>query len=189
MARVRLLHGKPLTVGGKVALSDDCCCTPAPPTGCPVSVTFNGLEFCCACDGFGGAIEWFEDADNHLNGIPIPVGSFTTLCDFCQYDREGAVSLRANFGSECPVTDDFGTSDLTLELTNSGGVWYIMLYFKGLRNILFNGTTTGTVANNDFTDCTLTTQTFSNPMVTCDPDNLGGDFCVVAKNGTATLNY
>ncbi len=26
MAKVRLLNGKPLTVGGKVALSDDCCC-------------------------------------------------------------------------------------------------------------------------------------------------------------------
>ncbi len=34
MAKVRLLHGKPLMVGGKVALSDDCCCGPIPPVGC-----------------------------------------------------------------------------------------------------------------------------------------------------------
>ncbi len=33
MAKVRLLGGKPLMVGGKVALSDDCCCA-EPPTGC-----------------------------------------------------------------------------------------------------------------------------------------------------------
>ncbi len=30
MAKVRLLHGKPLMVGGKVALSDNCCCNVFP---------------------------------------------------------------------------------------------------------------------------------------------------------------
>ncbi len=55
MAKVRLLHGKPLMVGGKVALSDDCCCggpTP-PPFNCPdnltaptITITFAGLDQC-----------------------------------------------------------------------------------------------------------------------------------------------
>ncbi len=34
MAKVRLLQGKPLMVGGKVALSDDCCCNPPVTGGC-----------------------------------------------------------------------------------------------------------------------------------------------------------
>ncbi len=47
MAKVRLLNGKPLTVGGKVALGDDCCCQTsvlcALPEGvdCPHSVCFE----------------------------------------------------------------------------------------------------------------------------------------------------
>ncbi len=39
MAKVRLLGGKPLLVGGKVALTDDCCCGPS----CPFGL--------CCCDG------------------------------------------------------------------------------------------------------------------------------------------
>src|SRR6266404_5500170 len=33
MAKVRLFNGKPLLIGGKVALADACCCG-ASPTGC-----------------------------------------------------------------------------------------------------------------------------------------------------------
>ncbi len=50
MAKVRLLNGKPLMVGGKVALSDDCCC--GTPGVCPdpdaptIDVTFAGLTIC-----------------------------------------------------------------------------------------------------------------------------------------------
>ncbi len=35
MPKPRLLGGKPLMIGGKVALSDDCCCGGGPPHGCP----------------------------------------------------------------------------------------------------------------------------------------------------------
>ncbi len=50
MAKVRLLHGKPLMVGGKVALSDDCCCGAQPPGVCPdtetITITFSLIENC-----------------------------------------------------------------------------------------------------------------------------------------------
>ncbi len=193
MAKVRLLRGKPLTVDGKVALSDDCCCGSGPPPGaCPISVTFNGLEFCCACDGFGGVVEYFEDVDNQLNGIPLPVTTVMLSCQFCQFDREPIASLHGLGGAECPATDDLGGGFLvTLEMTQSGGIWYIMLYLLGLRNILFYGTTSDPTmpVNNLLVSCSVSPTTFSNPMVTCDPDNLAGEFCAVAKNGTATFNF
>ncbi len=49
MAKVRLLHGKPLLVGGKVAISDDCCCGGAP-FHCndveTITVVFAGIANC-----------------------------------------------------------------------------------------------------------------------------------------------
>ncbi len=49
MAKVRLLHGKPLMVGGKVALSDDCCCGGQPGV-CPdtetITITFTAIANC-----------------------------------------------------------------------------------------------------------------------------------------------
>ncbi len=51
MAKVRLLNGKPLMVGGKVATSDDCCCPSACPD-CPavsVTITFSGVIACVGC--------------------------------------------------------------------------------------------------------------------------------------------
>ncbi len=52
MAKVRLLNGKPLMVGGKVALSDDCCCG-TPHTLCcdgfgKITITFVGIVNCPA---------------------------------------------------------------------------------------------------------------------------------------------
>ncbi len=164
-----------------------------PPAGCPTSVTFNGVEFCCSCNPSVGAFsEYYEDVDNQLNGVPIPVGTILGVCTYCQYDAGGVVHLANNAGVSCPVTDPFETGlELTLEFTQSASVWYVMLYLRPEATIIFYGTTTDTsmpIANL-LTDCGLTPTTFSNPMVDCDPDNLGGEFCVAAKNGTATFNY
>ncbi len=53
MAKVRLLNGKPLMVGGKVALSDDCCCAQGcsccPPATATIDVTFSGVGDVGAC--------------------------------------------------------------------------------------------------------------------------------------------
>ncbi len=66
MAKVRLLHGKPLMVGGKVAMSDDCCCgggggfsCTADPQPDPIILTISGVVSCPGFEGsdFNGAFE------------------------------------------------------------------------------------------------------------------------------------
>ncbi len=59
MAKVRLLNGKPLMVGGKVALSDDCCCESATCHDCPadnITLTLSGITLCTGfcLTGFNG---------------------------------------------------------------------------------------------------------------------------------------
>ncbi len=69
MAKVRLLNGKPLLVGGKVALSDDCCCsqpTTCPPDGSPITVRFAGVLINCGCFASGG--EGIIGTDISVNG-------------------------------------------------------------------------------------------------------------------------
>jgi hypothetical protein len=55
MAQVRLLGGKPLMVGGKVALNDDCCCggdeecSTCDHTHDIITLTPSGLSICSGC--------------------------------------------------------------------------------------------------------------------------------------------
>lgn len=58
MSKVRLLNGKPLMVGGKVATSDDCCCQPencfCDTADCGggehvAYFTFSGISVACGC--------------------------------------------------------------------------------------------------------------------------------------------
>ncbi len=71
MAKVRLLHGKPLLVGGKVALSDDCCCGGPPVvctdvhpnivlTGPTTSLDINLMISWCLGDCGGAFPVWYQ---------------------------------------------------------------------------------------------------------------------------------
>lgn len=79
MAKVRLFHGKPLTVGGKVALSDACCCTTT--CNCPkdslhvsasTRIIINDSRNCPACGS----------SDCSLSVDSIGSGSFD-IANFC----------------------------------------------------------------------------------------------------------
>ncbi len=133
MAKVRLLHGKPLMVGGKVALSDDCCCTPTPPTGCPASVTFSGVEFCCACSDPSNPDDnrmlLIEDPDvGLLNGIAWNLnkeGAFGDCPDVC-YNNSDIILAWANSGTaSCPSSgDEFGATFPTVFVSFISGIYF-----------------------------------------------------------------
>ncbi len=64
MAKVRLLNGKPLMVGGKVALSDDCCCGGGGCADCPTSPCHAIGEIHVAVEGDRyGSCAFFVDHD------------------------------------------------------------------------------------------------------------------------------
>ncbi len=84
MAKVRLLNGKPLMVGGKVALSDDCCCQQG---ACPVPcaenlyLTFSGvIPDSCGCHA--QTIEIFTGFDVTPYVVPLVDTDGATYCQW-----------------------------------------------------------------------------------------------------------
>ncbi len=194
MAKVRLLHGKPLMVGGKVALSDDCCCGPTPPTVCPTSVTFSGIEFCCVPGGSGTSAMLFEDS----GADPIEVINDTpfSLLDIdpaapCDTRCSGQTDLGIhNWNSSDCTTSPTGdtVTGIALFVVHAAGIWYVLALTAADGVILFYGTTTNPatpIANQVI--CNNTVE-YDNDAFTClfdGPSMLLG----VAENGTATLNF
>ncbi len=101
MAKVRLLNGKPLMVGSKVALSDDCCCGPTPPTTCcttaTITIVFSGIVDCLGIIGdlngsfvltetFPGSSQWEGPGANYFNG---PFEDITDIVVSCTPEELG----------------------------------------------------------------------------------------------------
>ncbi len=115
MAKVRLLNGKPLMVGGKVALSDDCCCAGQCPD-CPagsVTVTFNSLSICAGC------------IPVVLNGVSYVVGG--------SIDGSYLLPVHASAGGVCcyeglfigPSVDDY--LDTTCTVLDTPEIWTLFI--------------------------------------------------------------
>ncbi len=159
MAQVRLLHGKPLMVGGKVALSDDCCCQPA---GCPtVIITFSGISFCVdVCllrvlpDGSTKFLTYIG-----INDVPFSTSPFTMAGYACSY-----FNLTAGSTTELVYGESDCSSLGGLEAADGGaivakadnGSWIVQLSFAG--EIMFLGTsaahaTSPVVITNEFVSC------------------------------------
>jgi hypothetical protein len=102
MAKVRLLGGKPLMVGGKVALSDDCCCAP-------------GGACCIGFDpgsGYGGTCEVLSEEECATAGGMW--GGEGTSCD-----PDPCPTRACCFGTGISQTCDTRTFD---DCFGSGGV-------------------------------------------------------------------
>jgi hypothetical protein len=125
MPKVRLLNGKPLLVGGKVAMNDACCCGEG---ACPDSIEFtvSGISVNCGCRGGGGSY-YMEDLS--INGGPFTasVGGDpeTGICEYLYFDDPGI--RRHNF-SDGSCVDPTGTptqdSPITWRILRYGGIWY-----------------------------------------------------------------
>ncbi len=204
MAKVRLLHGKPLMVGGKVALSDDCCCGQTP-TDCSAitSITFSGVEFCCACsDESAQRIQFVEDGDfGLLNDIPFTLprtGSFGVCQSVCYNngsdpppDQGIFLGLRVSLlDGVCPTgleTID-GPFSLTVFVSLIAGLWNVLLVVEGAWIFFYGASADPTSIPNLITDCTLSPATWDSDLIECIDAGPIVE-CAVAKNGTASLAF
>ncbi len=112
MSKVRLLNGKPLMVGGKVALSDACCCPTI--TGCP-SVTISGLTFCCVPSFISTNTTGGVGACCHFDG---PCMDLVTRADCAAaggiYRGDGSLCISNPCGSALVYEDDGNNPPLVL---------------------------------------------------------------------------
>ena len=186
MPKVRLLGGKPLIVGGKVALSDSCCCGAGTcPDVDPITVAFSGISLCSGCldatpFGFGVSI-------NNLIATGVINGTFT-LARYFTGSPEGwffTTGNRINYdlwtASGCSGPPFSNVDDgLTPIVWCENGVWQVWLLTNTNGFSLFYATTTGVPSGAaNIGVCGATT-----------PDPVGGvgspDF-VIGSGGTATV--
>ncbi len=113
MAKVRLLQGKPLMVGGKVALSDDCCC--------------GGTTGAC-CVGFDCSQTTQDECENVLGGIFLGVGtecgSPNPCCQFCCSSIASITisgDVTADIACGTPLCPCFGGPFVTITSTTLSG--------------------------------------------------------------------
>ncbi len=137
MAKVRLLQGKPLMVGGKVALSDDCCCGGVV---CPdtVIVRFHGVTICATCYTTGISSAHLADV-GLFNDVDVTCIDFGSTCGDMDCLRDNGFGV---IGSppEPPQINykDFGTADcsgipahdvagdVAVAIGRQGATWYVM---------------------------------------------------------------
>ncbi len=178
-------------VGGKVALSDDCCCAPTP-TGCPASITFSGIQFCCACAGVSGRVQFYEDVLlGVINGVTFPLTELACndTSQVCVNETDLFLPERDTNTSDCPTgAESPGVVPLSIDVKLVSGVWYVAVGLVNVQLIVFygSGANPSSIAN-DETDCTLSVATVDNPITRCFGTTL--DVCVVGKNGTAALTF
>jgi len=178
MAKVRLFQGKPLMVGGKVAMSDDCCCQQE--CTCPRDVT---------------EISSFTMSGSvHYVNVGFGIDHF---CSFTQtwtrIDQAAAFSAPHQFklytednpgGCEI-VYEDNRTTDLTVECfdgsftTHGSIVWTANL--AGIINtppqVTFGFFAEG---DNVLSNCVATYADVVIPLDNCDLSNLLGDYIATA---------
>ncbi len=103
MAKVRLLNGKPLMVGGKVALSDDCCCgTPVGPCGVAPCHAIGEIDFTVAGDHYGSGAFFIDDDFTVIDDHHLTISLSTTMVihrtsdDVLCTPQDGIVGLTIN---------------------------------------------------------------------------------------------
>ncbi len=116
MAKVRLLQGKPLVVGGKVALSDNCCCTPP---SCP-SITLicdqiSASKTKCGFSEFtGGGAGKIWLTKTVVNSFTFSFPNSYTACNGAHVTVAGSMS------STDVYTVDPDTCEVTCSRSGSG---------------------------------------------------------------------
>ncbi len=157
MAKVRLLNGKPLMVGGKVALSDDCCC--GTPGICQdvatITVAISGVTLCPGCveiDAGGGAV--IVDSASPLNGTFILTQIATA--SVWTNDTVGTAHIRS-FITGCLLLLSEGDFDMRISLecdTSDPGTGYRLTYEVGSLSFFSLGTPSFTLSRpNDNAIC------------------------------------
>ncbi len=121
MTKVRLLHGKPLMVGGKVALSDDCCCGPP----C-LNVRCENIVPCSGCvPGSGQSFSGISELNDGLNNTYC----LTKITDgFWAYDStDSRLEWDAYVGLGCILFNGHVESNLSIRLQLISAVWELSL--------------------------------------------------------------
>ncbi len=190
MAKVRLLNGKPLMVGGKVAISDGCCCSTPCPTVCPASVTvkFTGvtIDGCCLSAPSSSSevtdIGLFNDLSVVL-GLDADPG-----CCLYDYTATPLSTMAVHAKIWFPATDcsgfpfvdrDFGIGDsLFVTVGCVNGSWYINAGFSG--DLLFYAVSSGITS-------------VANQLTSCDGTIVSRDFvngdCTLIQQDTQSAGY
>ncbi len=175
--------------------ADQTCCAPA---GCPTSIEFTGITFCCACvpGAPGTRIQFYElpfdpDFGLAINDLVLPLtptSSVITGCPFCDFENY-FLAAKINSGTSiCPDESSEDTSDLYIVYVKLiSGTWYVAVLGHDLQTIFFYGTSADpSLITNEIEDCTLSPATWDNPLIEC-IFGATRDFCSVAFGGTATL--
>ncbi len=185
---VYLKDAKVLLDNGMVAVDPNCCC------GCPTSITFSGIEFCCSCTGDSSTlIQFFEDPDFAvLNGVawPLPLDAPFGSCPQVCFNDDVPLFFRVG-ESGCPTgsEDPAGPASLSIFVALISGVWYVMIYVAANFLLFYGSSADPSSIPNSLTDCTTTIDTFDNPMLDCIHGGPDDNLCVNAKNGTAVLTF
>jgi hypothetical protein len=158
MAKVRLLQGKPLMVGGKVALSDDCCCGGAvcPPDGVDLTVTFSGIET-CLCSSFLGSS--FKVTSGDPNGTYlIPFDS----PGFWQSSGIGTFHFLTYVGvTDCTTIPIESDVSAFIQVGCTDGEWTVFFFLEGSAR-WFGGDSFSLPVPNDNT---CNDESFGNPLI------------------------
>ncbi len=165
------------------------------PTGCPTSITFNGVEFCCACvDDTGSRVEFFEDPDlGVINDVPFSPFTQNNVCDpfICINNSSLSLPFRLSLVDFiCPTgIEDPGVLPFTISARLVSGIWHVGVGItdsSGLVVFYGFGSNPSSITNS-LTDCTLTQSTFDNALTQCFGEPIVA--CSVGKNGTASLTF
>ncbi len=208
MAKVRLLHGKPLLVGGKVALSDDCCC--GGEFTCPSSITvrFTGVNF-CPCIAFDSGFPSFFFTENQFNGVNITCNrisepscdgdcAFSNGLTGVMFPASGLPEADLNYyadSSDCSTSSFVQTASFALLVVRiaSTGLWSILIYgqdnfFAYANCIMFlgEGTDQANVPNNLMPPCgtfLFDNTSVSSALIDCVFGGSFGAFTFISTSG------
>jgi hypothetical protein len=172
MAKVRLLQGKPLMVGGKVSLSDDCCCGGACPDVETLNVEFAGVLLDCACVDIPENSSSVIVTDISFNG-PFALSGGTGIWT----GNGGVIHAKTFAGSSCGGSPTFdGDAQVSIQVTCDTGKFVVFCWVGAVA--LYYSPASSTLA--------------SRPnQLTCGsvaPTIIGGVFRGVSHDGTATIS-
>lgn len=188
MGKVRLLNGKPLLVGGKVAISDNCCCSQG---SCPDplvnSITANvaGISFPCGCidlGPFGFAGNSIVATDNAVNGIQI-LGFVPGPPDTWSTSGVAPFDISSYSDGHCGHFFFSGTVNQSILVACVSGSTTVLIYDSGdlFATFYATGASFGSSVSNQLSCGQIVTDPF--------PLGYGGPAAVlgVASGGSVTL--
>ncbi len=170
--------------------------TPPPPTGCPTSITFDGIEFCCSCVLPEGSnpIQFHEDIiddfEYHINGT-FPLSGGTGIdCDFCFNDADSVLLAQISDDTDCPTGSETSFPvPIIIYVTQVSDIFYVLVLSGFFDEIFFSGSNAGTTISNNISACSFPDpDTFDDPLIECLFSRPISE-CVAGKNGTVTLNF